>query len=115
MLTIAVALFVLDGLTTWSLVMRRRRTRRARLGIDRAAAAPQNVGLTAAVRCNDEFERGDANLRAKWWASLETSRPDRTIPVQARPPVSNSSELRRAADRLAATEQVIYDAAFWEA
>jgi hypothetical protein len=117
MLTIAVGLVVVDGLATWWLVTRRRRARRALLSIDRTATAARNTAPAAAGPPDDELEQRKANWRAQWgrWAPAEPSRPDGTIPTQPPATVGIFSELLRAADRLAATDQVIYDPAIWEA
>jgi hypothetical protein len=112
MLTVAVGLLVVDGLATCWLVLRRRRAHRGRMGVHRPGAAAQDVAPAVTGRANDELERLES-LRVQWGISLETPRPDGTVPVP--PPVGVFSELRRAADLLAATKQVIYDPAIWEA
>jgi hypothetical protein len=114
MLTVAVGLLVVDGLATCWLVLRRRRAQRARMGVHRPAAAAQDVAPVTTGRTNDELERLES-LRVQWGISLETPRPDGTVPVPPPAPLGVFSELRRAADLLAATKQVIYDPAIWEA
>jgi hypothetical protein len=111
---VAVCLLVLDGLATaWLCV---RRGRRRRLGREWAAQPLVATGeATRAARWNDDLARREALLQ--WQRSTHSA--DDTSPANARETVRRAMsgsgyEIRRAAELLAATSELVYDASIWE-
>jgi hypothetical protein len=114
MLTIALSLLVLDGLTTACLIARHHQRRRRR---HRQVIRPISTSdaMEAARRANDDLARRQALLTAQRMAhpvSGTSVANGRGARPQAQ--VGPVDELRRAAELLAARPVLVYDPVIWE-
>jgi hypothetical protein len=109
-LIVAVCLLVLDGLATaWLFVRRCRR---------RCVWREWAVVPFAAGRCADQLNDDLARRQALLHLHQTTHPSDDVAPADAPLTVwraSSGYEIRRAAELLAATPELVYDAATWEA
>jgi hypothetical protein len=109
---VAVYLLVFDGLTTtWLCVRSHRLFRRRRERAARAAVVPHEA--TLAQRLDDDLARRQVLLQWSTHPACDASRGN--APEAVRRAVAGSGyEIRRAAELLAATPELVYDAATWE-
>ena len=114
MFAVAICLLVFDGLaTTWLCVRTYRLSRRRRERVARSAAVPHEA--TLAERLNEDLVRRQARLLEERSTHPAYEAVRGNAPETVRRAVAGSGyEIRRAAELLAATPELVYDAATWE-
>jgi hypothetical protein len=111
---VAICLLVFDGLTTtWLCVRSHRLARRRRERAARATVVPHEA--TLAQRLNEDFARRQALLleQRSTHPAYDAQRGNASETVR-RAVAGSGYEIRRAAELLAATPELVYDAATWE-
>jgi hypothetical protein len=113
-LIVAVCLLVLDGLATAWLFVRRYRRRRLWREWTTGPVVPSEEGRRG-DRLNEDLARRQALLHLQRLTHPSDGVTPADGPRSVRRAVASSGyEIRRAAELLAATPELVYDAATWE-